>query len=382
MKKLLFPIPTALNDVNYASGSFYSIYKSLIKHFEIIPVGPLKFKKNNFHSALNRLNSFGLFPFRFATMHSWKTVKGYGEQLQKYIDKEKFDAIFSTSTLHAAFIKTDKPVFAYVDLSYINAIDYYNFASSLYPKSREEAIEVDRFCFDKYTKIFFASEWAKKNTIKAYNLSSDKIVVIGRGANLVSNYDKQKLNNIISQRESAILKNLLFVGKNWKGKGGEVAYQITKKIIENGYKVKLQIVGCSPPDKIKKANFVEVYGFLNTKNEKEKKILEELYEKAYLFILPTKYEALGISFNEASSFGLPSISYNTGGVSSAVDNNRTGFLFELNDSIDFMYSRIVSLFNDKELYNKMAHNAYDKFKNENNWDVIALKIKNIIEPII
>lgn len=382
MKKLLFPIPTKLNDINYASGSFYSIYKNLRKYFEIIPVGPLKLKKNNLHSALNRLNSLGLFPYRFATMHSWKTIKGYGEQLQNYIDKENFDAIFSTSTLYAARVQSYKPVFAYTDLSYINALDYYNFASSLHPKSREEAIEVDRFCFEKYTKIFLASEWAKKHTIEAYNLPSNKIIVIGRGANLVSNYDHQKLNNIISERLSADIKNFLFVGKNWESKGGEVAYQIVKKMIENGFKVKLQIVGCSPPTKFKNTNIVEVFGLINTKNEKGKKTLKELYEKAWIFILPTKFEAMGISFNEASSFGLPSISFNTGGVSTAIENNKSGFLFELNDSIDYMYSRIISLFNDKELYKKMAHNAYDKFKNENNWDTIALKIKNAIEPII
>lgn len=379
MQRLLFPLPTEINNIHYASGSFASIYNSLKKYFELIPVGPLKLEKSLLQGFLNRLNDYKIFPWRFATMHSWKTINGYSRQLQKFIDMEKFDAIFCTSTLHAASVKTDKPVFAFTDFSYINALDYYSFASNLFPSSREEAIEVDKYCFGKYSKVFLASDWAKNGTVKKYNLPSDKIVVVGRGANLESGYNATELVAAINDRIMGECKNFLFVGRNWHRKGGDIAYSIVKKMLDKGMNVKMQIVGCNPPARVRSSNFVKVFSYLNRNDEQDLKLYKNLFKKAFMFILPTKNEAMGIAFNEASSFGLPSISYNTGGVGAAIENSKSGILFEQEDSIDYIVSRITSFLNDSDMYRSLAYNAYNKFKNENNWDTIALKLKKEIE---
>ena len=382
MKKLLFPLPTRINDIEYASGSFFSIYKSLSNHFQLIPVGPLKLKKSLLHGFLNKLNDRNLFPWRFASMHSWKTINGYGKQLQSHIDSLEFDAIFATSTLYAAKVKTDKPVFAFTDLSYINALDYYSFASKLFTPSKKEALDVDRFCFEKHTKVFLASEWAKNKTIEAYSLSPEKIVAVGRGANLISNYNNDEFKKKLDSRIDALSKNCLFIGRNWKSKGGDVAFEIVDRFFQSGLNVKLQIVGCVPPGKISQSPFVEVYKYLNRNDENDLRVFKNLFANAWIFIMPTKSDAMGIAFNEASSFGLPSVSYNTGGVGAAVENNVTGFLFDQGDSIDTMVSKIRSLMSDNITYKSMSYKAFEKYTNENNWDTIALRLKNEIETFL
>lgn len=380
MKKLLFPLLSNLENINYYSGSFVSIYNSLKEYYDIVPIGPLIVRKNILHSGLNRLNRYNVYPRRFATMHSWKTIFGYAEQIIPMADRLHYDALFAANTMCLAAVTTNKPKFAFADLSFINALNYEPFASKLHPASEAEALKVDKFCFENHTKVFLASEWARKETIRAYNIPEDRIIAVGRGANLVSGYKEFELPNVVNNRLRSRVKNFLFVGRNWERKGGEDAYKIISYLFHKGINLKLQIVGCNPTQmEILKSPLVEIYPDLNRRIPDDKAKLVELFANAFLFILPTKVEAMGQVFAEAASFGLPSIAYDTGGVSTAIEDYKTGRLFRTTDSIEDVSMVILRLITNHELYKQMSLNAYQKFKHELNWPVIIQRIKSYID---
>jgi len=382
MKTLLYPLPTNIEDINFSSGTTVSIYKNLKKYFNVVPVGPLFLEKPVIQTGLNFLYKKCLFPYQFATVHNWKTIKGYARQLQIYIDDPKIDAIFASSTIYAAGLKTNKPIFAYADFSFYNGLNYYPFGKNLFPSSQKQALEVDKFCFEKSTKVFLASEWAREETIKAYNLSADKIKVIKRGANLESEFSNNQIDSLIKKRIDGEIKKFLFLGVSWKRKGGDIAVDLVSKIRNLGYNAELQIIGCTPPNKVKELPYVHVFPFLNRQNENDLQTLRNLFSEAFCFILPTQAEAMGIVFAEAASFGLPSISFDTGGVSAAIENNKTGILFSFSERSEIMIERILHLLNNNILYQRMSKNAFEKYKNELNWDIIAQKIKEIVTPIM
>lgn len=382
MKKILFPLPTNTENINYASGSLISIYNSLKKHFDIIPVGPLKTSKPLIRIGLNLLYHKNLLPKQFSISHTWKQVDNYSLQLQSFIDINQFDAVFSASTLFAAKIKTDKPVFAYTDFSYYNALNYYPSASNIWNSSWQQALEVDKFCFEHYTKVFLASDWAKIETTKAYKLNQDHIISIGRGANLESGYNLLQVEKIINNRSCQDSKKFLFVGVGWKRKGGDIAFNIVSRLRDAGYNIILQVVGCIPPKNISKQSFVETFPFLSRSKPDELKVLLSLFSNAWCFILPTQAEAMGIVYAEAASFGLPSIATKTGGVEAAIENNKTGILFNPTDNIEDMSKRIINLLENKAKYMEYSHNSFLKYKNELNWDAIASKIKDYVTPFL
>ena len=382
MKTLLYPLLTKIEEINHNSGTTVSIYNCLKKYFNVIPVGPLKLEKPIIQTGLNYLYKKGYFPYQFATVHTWKTINSYSEQLQKYIDKLQFDAIFSSSTLYSAKVTTNKPVFAYADFSFCNLLNYYPQGMNLFPASRKQALSVDKYCFENYTKVFLASEWAKQTTINTYGLEEDKICTIKRGANLESNLNKWEIDELIKSRANKSTKNFLFMGVNWSRKGGNVACSLVSKLVELGYDVKLQVVGCTPPDEIKKLSFVSVFPFLSRKNENEFKLLNELFYNAFCFILPTQAEAMGIAFAEAASFGLPSIAFDTGGVSAAIENEKTGILFNMKDSMNVMLTKTLPLLENNSFYQNLSKNAYTKYTEELNWNSIAIKIRDIITPLL
>ncbi len=378
MKKLLFPLPTSIEDIRHGSGSFSEIYKAMQKRFELVTVGPLKLEKNPLYGVLNRLKNHGLFPWRFASVHSWRTVRAYARQMQPFVNTLEYDAIFSCDTVMITGVKSRKPIFTYGDFSFYNALNYYPFATDLFPPSQKEALLVDRSSFQCVTKAFLASEWACDETALAYGLPREKFVAVGRGANLTSGFTEEKVLSVIEKRITNLHKNFLFVGIDWERKGGSVAYEIVKKLRRQGFPITLTVVGCRPPKNIHNNDYVRIEPFLSRKNPVELCRLKQLFEEATLFVLPTHAEAMGIVFAEAASFALPSIAYNTGGVSAAVEDKTTGLLFPLNAAIDEMVTKIKELLESPDTYRLFSLNAFRKYKKYLNWDAIAERIEQEI----
>lgn len=78
--------------------------------------------------------------------------------------------------------------------------------------------------------------------------------------------------------------------------------------------------------------------------------------QAKIYLSSARYEGLPIAVLEAMSFGIPVVATNCDGNRDAVIHGTTGFLIEDFDSLA-MASRVVTLLENKTLYEKMAHNA-------------------------
>lgn len=381
MKTMLVPLPCELEDINHASGSFFSIYTCLKQHFNVILIGPLKHPKSIPKAGLNILSRMKILPWKFPQLHSWSNVESYAEQIHNESAGLEFDLVFATSTLYLASFETTKPKFAFTDFSFFNALEYYPYASNVFPKLKREAIEVDKYSFENHTKIFLASEWSRLSTIKEYQLPEKRVSAVGRGANLVAGLNQAEIKKMIYKRIDANPKYFLFVGVDWSRKGGEITFQIVMKLRSMGLNVGLTIIGCSPPKRVRNMSFVQVIVNLNRKKKDEIIYFKEIFQNAFIFILPTKAEAMGIVFAEASSFGLPLVAFDTGGVGEAVLNNDTGFLFSPKETVENMALKIETLFLDSEKYFKFSLNAFKNYQEKLNWSVIMTKISNEISEV-
>jgi len=374
MKRIIFPILTNIDNVNYSSGTMYSIYNNLKLYYEIVPVGPLKQKRPYFKLFANFLYRRSILKKKFATVHIKSVAKYYGQQINEKIRELDYDAIFCTSTIFVPYIETHKPIFAYTDFSFINAIDYYEFGSNLYKSNKKEALYVDKLSFKKAKVTFIGSEWAKNITLANYELEDAKIEVVARGANLVSPDSLEQIKYSINNRFISENKYFLFVGVDWYRKGGDIVYDVVKQLREIGYMVNLKIVGCQVPNHVMNSEFVSYLPFLDRKKNDDENMLIELFDNAFAFFMPTRAEAMGIVFAEAASFGLVSISTKTGGVEAVIEDGNTGILLNINDSVTEVVKRVLPLMNDRDLYVSYSQNSLEKFQRELNWQIILHKI--------
>jgi len=130
--------------------------------------------------------------------------------------------------------------------------------------------------------------------------------------------------------------------------------------------------------KLKKKHIPHLY---KAKKEDLTKLCAILSESHFL-VLPTRFDAFGIVFCEASAYGLPSISAEVGGVSQAIREGKNGFLLPADAPAKDYAEKIKTIFSDKENYFKLRQSSRHEFETRLNWDVWGEKVNKILEEAV
>jgi glycosyltransferase involved in cell wall biosynthesis len=85
-------------------------------------------------------------------------------------------------------------------------------------------------------------------------------------------------------------------------------------------------------------------------------------------VLPTRFDAFPTVIAESASYGLPTISYRTGGLPSNVLHGRTGILIDEGLRAEAFADAVIELMSSTERYNDMANAALRFSRDELNWD--------------
>ena len=147
--------------------------------------------------------------------------------------------------------------------------------------------------------------------------------------------------------------NLLFLGVDWERKGGEIAFNTLKELNRKGVHTTLTVCGCIPPKEFSDSN-MKIFPFLDKNKDDDYKIFIQILRKSHFLILPTRAECFGIVFCEASAFGIPSITTDTGGISNAVENGINGYRLPLDSSYLEYADKIYKLFINPDEYEKIV----------------------------
>lgn len=374
VKKIAFITADDPLDMRSWSGTYYRMFSALKNEFkEVVPLGPIKLPVFFFMLKVVQFSSLIIFKKGYNGDHSVILSKTYAFILKRKLKNKNFDAIFApaASTL-IAYLKTDIPIFYFSDATVNLMIDYYEGFSNLFRFSIKELNIIEKRAIMNAKASIYASDWAAKDAISTYKAKPENIFVAKMGANIDNVPDKitidKKLNKTVC--------NLLFLGRDWKRKGGNIVLKTFELLLEHGFDAKLVVCGCVPPVKHPK---MTVYKFLNKDNKNEYKIFSQLLEDAHFLFLPTRAECAGIVFCEASANGIPSISTDTGGVSSYVENNVNGYILPLNAKAEEYAKIIINTFNNKSLFKKLSEQSRVKYFDELNWEAWGEKIKEIMK---
>jgi glycosyltransferase involved in cell wall biosynthesis len=110
--------------------------------------------------------------------------------------------------------------------------------------------------------------------------------------------------------------------------------------------------------------------------------LEKLYKSATFFILPTRAEAAGVVFCEASAFGVPSLTFKTGGVEDYVRDGINGICLSIDSKPVNFAETIREILKDKDRYSELCHGAFNEYKSRLNWDSMAGALVNLCREAV
>lgn len=149
---------------------------------------------------------------------------------------------------------------------------------------------------EKSKRILPLSEAAKKTIIKYLDIDTRKIEVI---------YPAIKIHRIEPLIHEKDIINILFIGGAFEAKGGREVLAAFKKIARKD--TKLIIIGNFKEEYLKTIKELNIEAY---KSLPRSKILNEIYSKADIFVMPSFMDTVGYVYLEAMSFGIPIISSN------------------------------------------------------------------------
>jgi glycosyltransferase involved in cell wall biosynthesis len=361
------------NDKKSWSGTHYRMLKSLEAEFdEVHIIGPIirnKFIKYLL-AGIDRIHK-ALFNKRYNKDQNFLISIYNTFQIRNKINN--VDVIFSpaSSTL-LPFLNTNIPICTFEDATFNLLLDYYPGYSNFSKLSIIESKYIFRKAIRKAKISVYCSQWAVDNSIKSYGgIEDTDVFMVKLGANIDSSPKREEVLN----KEYSSTINLLFLGKDWNRKGGDIVVDVYYSLLKEGMDVSLTVCGCIPP---KEYPGVKVVPFLNKNLAKDLDTFNKILLDSHLLFVPTRQECYGIVFCEAAAYGMPVITTATGGVTSVVENGVNGFTLDYDAQANEYAAKIKLLLNDPILMKKMALDSREKFEKELNWGVWGAKMRKIL----
>ncbi len=214
----------------------------------------------------------------------------------------------------------------------------------------------------------YPSAWARDSALGDYGADPARTQIIEWGSNISA-----------AATAPRTLPNgplrLLFVGIEFDRKGGPLAIATAAALTARGIACQLDIVGADATayGGAVPAN-VRFHGFVSKASPEGRAMIDTLFAEANFFVLPTRAECFGIVFAEAASRGLPSISFATGGVPSAVLSGVTGQLLPLTAGPEDFADAIAGIIASPARYTEMSRAALDDARTRLDWGVWADRV--------
>lgn len=339
------------------SGTHYTLFSMLKQQYDVrwINSDPLQIKAA-FKAWMRIKRMMGK---NYDWMHAVSYSKYLCRNVMRQLKEERFDLLYAPAGSGSiAFLETDTPIIYHSDSTFRLAHDYNRDFSNLSKHNLEGGELLERLALKKATKIILASSWAKRSAIDDYEIESGKIATIP----FVPNLEKVPCDTEIRYEKSESL-NLLFVGTNWRRKGGPTVLRIYRILKQRYPHCRLTIVGDSPDSRTDNPD-INICGFLDKKDPVQRQRLYSIYLGTDFFILPTQFDAAGIVFCEASSFGVPCLTFDTGGTGEYVENKINGFTFPPGAAESEFADAIASVYDDPIRFKSLRESTRRKYEKE------------------
>lgn len=269
----------------------------------------------------------------------------------------------------ASYLQVSIPIYLIDDTTPRALIDYYPYLRDLPPSFKESMLRRELKSIQKATAFFGSSEWSLRAFRDSNPDLAHKLHVLPFGSNKTPAPQPSDVEKYITERRGDPVFRLLLVGVDWERKGASIAVDVARELHSRNRNIELTICGCTPPDRESVTeSYITIIPFLSKHIPEEAARFDQLFVKSHLFLFPTRQECCAMVLAESGSFGMPSISTDTGGVETAILHNETGFLIAEDAEIREYADYVEQLMDDRSRYESMARASRSFYDSVLNWD--------------
>jgi glycosyltransferase involved in cell wall biosynthesis len=360
------------------SGLHYMLAQTLQKHVgDVSYLGPVSLRYwfglgDRFNKVIGKISGGRRYHYSISVL----TARMYAAIFSRKLRQQQYDLIFApASYTEFAYLDTALPIIYCCDSTITQLIDYYPGLSSLLPVSKRELAYIEQRAITRADLLIYSSHWAGDSAVQDFGAPAEKVAVVPFGANFPIVLPREEVNK--HQRQPGKCK-LLFVGVEWVRKGGAIAFDTLIELHKLGIEAELTICGCVPPAGFEHPNLV-VIPFLDKNDTAQLNQMVQLYMEADFFLLPTRAECAAIAFCEASSFGLPSFTTDTGGIADFVENGVNGYRLSLAASGKEFAEAIEGVLSNESNYHQLRLASRKLYEEKLNWDAWGARVKELID---
>lgn len=307
--------------------------------------------------------------------HAWAAEPAVLDFFQREVRRRgPFDMVLGFM-MSRVFARAEFPC-PFVHLSDATAVllrDYYGMDSRRGKAELDQWEEGDRDSVRRAAACIYSSHWAARSAIDDYGCSAADVHVVPLGANL----DEDPLPGgrlCARQWEPGTTLELLFIGNDFKRKGGDVAFETAELLNRRGINTRLHMVGSSagitaPPCAVN-------HGMLDKTRADHSQTLRSLMFQSHFLLLPTWADCSPHVICEAYAHGLPAAARDTGGVGELVRCGQTGILLPRDATAGDFARAIQGAAADARLPSLSAQ-ARRWFEEQLNWDAWAREVIRI-----
>lgn len=380
--KLAFTAPFDIRNVHKRSGTPFHMAKAMEKNgIDLEYICPLKTYLPNCFKIKRFWQKLASDQYDSARANTY-TVKRFAAQINATLSRfSDLNGVITHILDPLAYLDTPLPMFLWTDVSYANLRGFY---STIAHHSADTVRQSNQMAVEFFTRCklaIFSSEWGAQGAIEAYGVSKEKVKVVPFGANLEFHPTLADIHDMLKQRSRSVIK-LLFLGKLWELKGGDIVFNVAKALHAAGHKIELNFVGCMPPVTETIPDYIKCHGYASKSTpEGINKITQLLRESHFLFV-PSRSEAFGIVFCEANAYALPCLTSYVGGISTIVKDNINGMTFARDASIATYCDYIINTMQNYAHYEELALSAFHQYETRLNWDIAVKQVKRLINEVL
>lgn len=313
----------------------FNIFMTWLLYGQDIVAGNKKFKE-----------AFWRTPYIFKSVRSLVKKRLSG---QNYLFTFQMQSLFDCSL-------PGVPHFIYTDHTHLANLNYQGFnLKKMYPK---KWIALEKQVYINASKIFVRSSNIQTSLTEQYDQPADKAICVYAGNNVETDI-------LATEDKSYAGQNILFVGIDWKRKGGPELIEAFKLVLIKRPNATLTIAGANPNLQVDNC---KILGKISPSE------LNSHYEAATLFCLPTRVEPFGIAFLEAMQARLPIIGTNVGAIPDFLQDGWNGILVEPGD-IKGIANGMIRLLDDPDLCRLYGERNLNLIKERYSWQPVCQKFQ-------
>jgi glycosyltransferase involved in cell wall biosynthesis len=303
--------------------------------------------------------------------YHWDREPAYLERAAAIIERrcrdERLDVLFAPSSLPLTRVRAAIPKTFASDQVFPALLDSYVRAPAR--RYARLGLEQERSALSGATVASFPSGWAVDQAVTRCGARRDRILQIPWGANLAAEPSDEGVARFLERRLERRRQHrpcsLIFIGRDWRRKGGDVVVATVRELERRGTPCRLVIVGTEPPEPVPASTVV--VPFLDKRRPDHAGLFSTLLGEAHFLFVPSRAEAYGQVFCEAAAFGLPALSNRVGGIPSIIVDGESGFLLPPGSG-PRAYSEIIEhALADPERYGRIGLAARARYRAVLNW---------------